>query len=475
MSDVTERRRIQDQLEHDALHDALTGLPNRSLLLDRLQLASERAKRSQGGFAVLFLDLDDFKMINDSLGHVYGDQVLIEVSQRLKAVVRPGDTVARLGGDEFIVLLEQVSDDQQADRVIQRIRTQMAAPIQVGAQEIFVGFSIGVTLGDSPADKSKEGELTYSRVESGSEANTLLRNADTAMYYAKAQNRGGRMFFDWSMHEHAVFHLNMEMALRRALEGNELELYYQPVVSLPEGRLLGFEALARWPQPDDSGRWVSPADFIPLAERTGLIVPLGRWVIEAAVAKTGEIYHRRAEQGQGQQPIIMQFNLSGKQLRDPELIVTLDAALERYEVPGSLIKIELTESAIVENADHALEVMRSIRDTGAGLCIDDFGTGYSSLSQLRDLPFDVLKIDRSFVGRSGGDARDDAIIEAILSIAWALDKEVVAEGIEYREQVDFLSRLGCLKGQGFFFSRPLSSEGVDELFGGSEAILGQRS
>jgi EAL domain-containing protein (putative c-di-GMP-specific phosphodiesterase class I) len=171
----------------------------------------------------------------------------------------------------------------------------------------------------------------------------------------------------------------------------------------------------------------------------------------------------------------MQFNLSGKQLRDPELIVTLDAALERYEVPGSLIKIELTESAIVENADHALEVMRSIRDTGAGLCIDDFGTGYSSLSQLRDLPFDVLKIDRSFVGRSGGDARDDAIIEAILSIAWALDKEVVAEGIEYREQVDFLSRLGCLKGQGFFFSRPLSSEGVDELFGGSEAILGQRS
>lgn len=457
MSDITDRRRIQAQLEHDALHDVLTGLPNRSLLLERLSHALERAQRSPESFAILFLDLDDFKKINDSLGHISGDQVLIEVSQRLERLVRPVDTVARLGGDEFIILLELISEARQVDQIIERIHEEMAAPIQIGPQEIFVGFSTGITLGGAKLDDNRGKDAAdASQPELDIDAETLLRNADTAMYYAKTQNRGDRAFFDWSMHERAVFRLNLEMGLRRALEDNEIELHYQPIVSLPEGRLLGFEALARWPQ--EQGGWISPGDFIPLAERTGLILPLGRWVIEVAVAKAAELYHRSVNDER--QDLTVQLNISGMQLRDPELVYTLHAALERYAVPGDRLKVELTETAIVENAEKALEVMQLIRNTGAKLCIDDFGTGYSSLSQLRDLPFDVLKIDRSFVGRLGRDERDEAIIESILSIAAALDKEVVAEGIETRGQVDALVSLGCRQGQGFYFSRPLTADAV---------------
>ncbi|MBK1734306.1 hypothetical protein CKO15_03205 [Halorhodospira abdelmalekii] len=469
MSDVTERHRIQEQLEHDALHDALTGLPNRNLLLDRLQRVIVRAQRSHENFAVLFLDLDDFKTINDSLGHSYGDEVLMTVSKRLSQLVRPGDTVARLGGDEFIVLLEQIEEQQQVEHVIKRIRSAMVAPILIGPQEIFANFSIGVTLGSAhepllaarAAGTGPEETPLAPRLAAAEAANALLRNADTAMYHAKAQNRGNWALFERSMHDHALFRLNLETALRRALETDELELYYQPVVSLPTGKLLGFEALARWSR-HDGGGWVSPGDFIPLAERTGLIVPLGQWVIETAIAQAAKLRRLRIAGEEREDDLIMHINVSGKQLRDPELVATLQQALREHDLPGRCLKVEITESTIVENAAAAVVIMRQIRESGAQLCIDDFGTGYSSLSQLRDLPFDVLKIDRSFVSRTGIDARDDAIVEAILSIARALDKEVVAEGIEEQAQVDFLTGLGCRQAQGFFFAKPMPAEALEE-------------
>ncbi|MCG5516167.1 MULTISPECIES: EAL domain-containing protein [unclassified Ectothiorhodospira] len=435
MTDITEQRRIQERLKHDALHDALTGLPNRTLFLDRLTQAIYRSRRAHFQFAVLFLDLDDFKTINDSLGHAMGDRVLVQAGDRLRGLLRPGDTVARLGGDEFTVLLEDLPDEDEIHKVVQRIRDVMAQPMQAGEETLFISFSIGIA-------QSTDEDLR---------ADELLRNADTAMYQAKSRARGDSAFFNISMHTQAVERLNLENAMRRALKEQEFQLHYQPLVSLDTGRLAGFEALARWRRTDGSS--IPPDVFIPVAEHCGLILPLGRWVIREAVAQAACWHRERTAIGASCLPV--NLNVSGKQLRDPELVPTLAAALEEHQVPGACIKVELTESALIENAAQAHHVMNGLKDIGVSLCIDDFGTGYSSLSQLRDFPFDVVKIDRSFVRRLGMDAGHAAIVRAVISIAGALDKTVVAEGIETVGQAAHLRELGCQVGQGYLFAPAL--------------------
>ncbi|SFM46793.1 PAS domain S-box-containing protein/diguanylate cyclase (GGDEF) domain-containing protein [Ectothiorhodospira mobilis] len=442
MTDITEQRRIQEQLRHDALHDALTGLPNRTLFLDRLRQAIFRTHRAGYRFAVLFLDLDDFKTINDSLGHLQGDRVLVQAARRLEGVLRPGDTVARLGGDEFSILLEGIVDTAEAEAVVRRVQEAFARPIRTQEQDVFVRFSVGIAT-ESGGDASPE---------------DLLRNADTAMYQAKRRSRGGSAVFDLSMHTSAVQRLSLETSMRRALDQEAFQLHYQPIVCLQSGRLAGFEALARWPRVGQKP--VSPADFIPLAEQNGLILPLGRWVIQSAVAWAAHWYHHG-----GQDHILpVNINVSGHQLGDPGLMDVVTGALEDHGIPGACIKVEFTESAIMENTERARAFMEALKARGIALCIDDFGTGYSSLSQLRDLPFDVVKIDRSFVRHLGGaDPRHEAMLRALVSIIRALDKSTVAEGVETRAQAARLLELGCDLGQGFLFSPALAPQEAERL------------
>ncbi|MCG5512409.1 EAL domain-containing protein [Ectothiorhodospira shaposhnikovii] len=438
MSDVTERRRIEEQLRHDALHDHLTRLPNRTLFVDRLQRAISRYRRSGNGYAVVFLDLDNFKTVNDSLGHILGDQMLIQLGRRLQQCLRPGDSVARFGGDEFVLLLEDITSEEEVRQVVARLQSAMQTPVRVGDQDIFVGFSVGIALG-SPEDRS---------------ADDVLRNADTAMYQAKIHNPGNSMFFSGSMRASAVRRLSLETAMRHALERHQFVLHYQPLVSMEDGRLLGFEALLRWPRLGD--RPVSPADFIPLAEQTGLIIPMGRWVVELAIEQAARWQRMGLPSAGGVLPI--NINVSGKQFRDPELVSVIQQSLKHHGISGRCLKVELTESAVMENGAQALEVMGALKDIGIDLCMDDFGTGYSSLSQLRDLPFDVVKIDRSFVHRLTSDPRHVGIVRGVTAIARELDKSLVAEGVETPEQVARLLDLGCTVGQGYLFSPAVEAE-----------------
>ncbi|MFP4243787.1 MAG: EAL domain-containing protein [Ectothiorhodospira sp.] len=441
MTDITEQRRIQEQLRYDALHDALTGLPNRTLFLDRLRQAIFRGQRSKSHFAVLFLDLDDFKTINDSLGHAQGDRVLVQAARRLEGVLRPGDTVARLGGDEFSILLEGIGETAEVDEVVRRVKGVFARPLSMEDQDVFVSFSVGIAM--EPAGECAPDEL--------------LRNADTAMYQAKRRARGGSAVFDLSMHTSAVHRLSLETSMRRALEREEFQLHYQPIVCLRTGRLEGFEALARWPRFGEKP--VSPGDFIPLAEQNGLILPLGRWVIRSAIACAARWYHQHG----GDRILPVNINVSGHQLADPGLMEHVAEALDSHGIPGACIKVEFTESAIMENADRARRIMEALKARGIALCIDDFGTGYSSLSQLRDLPFDVVKIDRSFVCLLGEDRRQEAMLEALVRIIRALDKSTVAEGVETRDQAARLVELGCDLGQGFLYSPALSMVEAERL------------
>lgn len=450
MSDVTERRRIEEQLRHDALHDHLTQLPNRTLLVDRLEQAITRFQRSGSGFAVLFLDLDNFKTVNDSLGHLIGDQMLHQMGLRLRERLRPGDSVARFGGDEFVLLLEDVSSEEEVQQVVTRLRSAMETPVSVGDQEIFVSFSVGIALG-RPEDRCAE---------------DVLRNADTAMYQAKLHNPGSSMFFHGGMRVSAFKRLTLETALRRALERQEFVLHYQPVVSLREGDLLGFEALLRWQPLGD--RPISPADFIPLAEQTGLIIPIGRWVAEQAIEQAA-----RWKRLCPDVCLPININVSGKQFRDPELLPVMEQALKRHGLTGRYLKVEITESAVLENVAQALSVMASLKDAGIDLCMDDFGTGYSSLSQLKDLPFDVVKIDRSFVHRLTTDSRHVGIVRAVTAIARELNKSLVAEGVETPEQVACLLDLGCANGQGYLFSPAVEADRAESWIGHAEGCFAE--
>jgi len=422
--DITERKQMEAELAHQALHDRLTGLPNRALLMDRLRRALGRSAREATKLAVLFVDLDHFKLINDSLGHSAGDELLEKVGPGLSAVVRAGDTVARFGGDEFVILCEHLSEPHEALRLAERIVDALGAPFDVVGRQRFVSASVGIalpTFGDDP-DK-------------------VISDADAAMYRAKDRGRGRYELFDESLRESAMRRLELEAKLRRALEAGELSLAYQPLVELSDGRTCGYEALLRWDPV--GGDPVSPVDFIPIAERSGLIVPIGLWVLAEAC--------RTAAAWPGQQQLAV--NVAARQLAERSFVDDVRGVLERTGLAPERLALELTESALMEH-ERTIDVLDALNEAGVSLVLDDFGTGYSSLSYLKRFPLQAVKIDRSFVAELGHEHSDTVIVEAVLRIADALGMDVVAEGVETAEQADQLRALGCRRAQGYHFGRP---------------------
>ena len=445
-SDITSRKLAEEKLRHDAFHDALTGLANRALFIDHLGQALARFKHRGAQFSVLFIDLDRFKVVNDSLGHMAGDELLVAVARRLERCARPGDTVARLGGDEFCVLLEDLPDPGEAARVAERIQAQLRLPVELSAQEVFVTPSIGIAHARSSYASPVE----------------ILRDADTAMYRAKEQGRGGQAEFDPSMHATAVALLQLESGLRRALDRNELVLHYQPVVSLASGRIAGFEALCHWNHPQRG--LLRPLEFVPLAEETGLVVPLGAWVLREACLRT-----QRWQERFPQARLTVAVNLSARQLAQLDLVETIARVLEETRLPPSSLRLEITESVLIENEGRAAQLMGALRALGVSLDLDDFGTGYSSLSYLHDFRIDTLKIDRSFLQRARTQGWE--IVRAIVSLARALGLTLIAEGVETADQLAHLRTLEVELGQGYLFSRPLP-EGELEALLARDAPLG---
>ncbi len=440
-SDVTERLRAEQDLWHAAFFDALTGLPNRALFMERLAATQARLLDSPGrGFAVLFLDIDRFKVINDSLGHRAGDVLLVQIARRLESIRRAGDTVARLGGDEFAVLVEEVRSDAEALLVAERIHRELAVPFDLSAEqgpaEVFSSASIGIALGSRGVQAAEE----------------LLRDADTAMYRAKGRGYGQHALFDVAMHDHAVAVLQMESDLRRAIDREELCVFYQPIVALPEGRIVGFEALCRWPH--RTRGWIQPSDFIPLAEETGLIGRLDRWVLEEACARMAEFQQIQPRK----QPLTLSVNLSGRELLQGDLAEQVSAILARTGLSPRSLRLEITESVLVENEAQARRSLSSLKELGVGLCLDDFGTGYSSLSYLHRMPVDAIKVDVSFVRTMGSDEKNRRIVETVVLLGKKLGLEVVAEGVETPSQAAQLLLLGCTLAQGFLYGNPFDAE-----------------
>ena len=444
--DVTGRRELEQRLAHQALHDELTELPNRTLFMDRLENALARAKRRDEKVAVLFLDLDNFKYINDSLGHEAGDKLLVGVAGRIIPCLRPGDTSARLGGDEFVVLLEDVRDAREAGFVAGRISEALRAPFAVDGHELFVSASVGVAM------SGPEDELP----------GDLLKNADLAMYRAKEEGKDGHAVFEPGMSVRARERLGIEGALRRALEkgGEEFTVHYQPKVSLETGGIIGFEALVRWEHPERG--LVAPAEFIPVAEETGLISPLGGWVLGEACRQARE-WHERYP---ADPPLTMSVNLSARQFRQADLTRTVaDVLAESGLDPRSLI-LEITESAVMDDARANAETLGELKALGIRIAIDDFGTGYSSLAYLKRFPVDFLKIDRSFVDGLGEDTDDEGIVSSVVNLAHTLNLQAIAEGVETEEQRAHLRNMKCELAQGFYFSKPATAEATSALLEG---------
>jgi diguanylate cyclase (GGDEF)-like protein/PAS domain S-box-containing protein len=440
--DVTERKRAEEQLQHNAFHDSLTGLPNRALFLDRLERVIKHVQRhAEYTFAVLFLDLDRFKIVNDSLGHSTGDDLLIAIGHRLEACLREGDSVARLGGDEFAILLDDVRDVNDATRVADRIERELAAPFLLRGHEVFTTASIGIALSSTGYANSGE----------------LLRDADTAMYRAKSGGPGRYEVFDRAMHLHAVEQLKIETDLRHAVQRNELVLHYQPIVQLDSGEITGFEALLRWQHPRHG--LMQPTDFISLAEETGMIVSIGWWVLREACTQL-----RRWLNAYPWIPdMTVSVNLSSRQFNQPDLVHQIDQILDATGCAGRHLKLEITESAVMQDAPQSAAMLRALKDRGIALCIDDFGTGYSSLSYLKSFPIDTLKIDRSFVGQVDENTSTVDLIETIVGLSRILSISAVAEGVETPEQLELVRRLGSHYGQGFYFSTPLPAAQAEEL------------
>jgi diguanylate cyclase (GGDEF)-like protein/PAS domain S-box-containing protein len=443
LTDITDRKSGEARLVREALLDSLTGLANRTLLCERLEHALERSRRDETlQFVVLFLDLDRFKIINDGLGHGVGDQLLCEFARRLVACVRPTDTVARLGGDEFVILLEAVSGVADGARVATRIHALLRKPFELDGHEVFTTASIGIAP-SSPR---------YRNVRD------LLRDADSAMYRAKALGKSRHEMFDGAMNEQALEVLKLETDLRHAIERKEFLLHYQPIVSLADGSLRGFEALVRWRQPDRG--MVSPAVFIPMMEETGLIVPLGTWVLGEACRQL------RAWHGRFGRPLGVSVNVSGKQFAKGDLVAEVEAALRETGIPARCLTLEITESVMMVNAEESLRILCALRALGTGISVDDFGVGYSSLSQLHRFPIDALKIDRSFIQRIGGDERDAEIVRTIVTLAHNLKMGVTAEGIETPLQLERVRALGAEAGQGYLFSKPMAAADVEAMLAG---------
>lgn len=440
--DITERKQAEAQLQHQALHDALTALPNRALLMDHLRQAVARSKRHPGyAFAVLFFDLDRFKKINDSLGHVVGDQLLIAIARRLEACLRPNDTVARLGGDEFVILIDGLADRSDATQVADRVQHSLALPFHLNGHDIVITTSIGIAL-------STTAEYTHPQ--------DLLRDANIAMYRAKAAGKARYAVFDQAMHAHDVAVFQLEGELRRAITRGEFEVYYQPIVALGNGDMIGMEALLRWHHPTRGV--VLPATFIQLAEETGLILPLGDWMIRTVCAQM-QAWH--AAYGF---PLFAAVNLSARQFQRADLSTNIARMLAEAGLEAHYLKLELTESSLIDQSKVVTETLHALRTMGVHLLIDDFGTGYSSLSYLKQFPIDTLKIDQSFVRGVTTDADDAAIVTATIAMAHSLHHSVVAEGVETLEQIAWLRAHGCDAIQGYIAGAPVPAAEIARQF-----------
>jgi diguanylate cyclase (GGDEF)-like protein/PAS domain S-box-containing protein len=438
-TDITARKLTEQRIHHIAQHDVLTGLPNRSLLQDRLSQAVAYSVRSGNAVWVMLLDLDRFKFVNDSMGHKAGDVLLMTIAARLRSALRDTDTVARLSGDEFVVILTEHDDERLTPDIVQRLMDSVALPVMLGSKEFFVTASIGVAV--FPTD--------------GAGAEGLIEHADIAMYRAKKLGRNNYQFYTPAMNEEAMERVRIESALRNALERNEFVLHYQPQVNLASGQIVGMEALIRWQHPELGV--VSPERFISVAEETGLIVPIGAWVMRTACAQN----KRWQEAGLGMLRVAV--NLSARQFGSPKLLADIGAVLQQTGLAADYLEIELTESLFMSDVTEAVETLHGMKSLGVHLSIDDFGTGYSSLSYLSRFPIDVLKIDRSFVSAIGADASDAPIVASIIALAHNLQLNVIAEGVESAEQLDYLRRHGCDEMQGYYFSRPLAADMFEQL------------
>jgi diguanylate cyclase (GGDEF)-like protein/PAS domain S-box-containing protein len=441
LRDITERKALEQRLMQQALHDPLTGLPNRTLFMNRLEHALARGRRHESTVAVLFVDLDNFKFVNDSLGHEAGDRLLVAVRNRVHPCLRSEDTIARLGGDEFAILIEDVKYTSEPAYVAERIVEELQAPFPLGGQLVVITPSIGIAISDSRQDSPEH----------------LLREADLAMYQAKEDGKARHRMFDPSMEYETTERLRLENDLRRALQRDEFRMHYQPVVHLGTRQIIGMEALVRWEHPERGV--ILPDEFVPLAEEIGLIIPIGRWVLREACRQA----HKWQKRYPAEPPLSMGVNLSTRQLRDSELVEDVEGLLRETRLDPECLILEITEGAVVGAEEHRIGTLRSLQALGVQFALDDFGTGYSSLSYLKRLPVSLLKIDRSFVERIGQDAEDEVLVSGIVYVASALGLSVVAEGVETPEQVARVKALGCELSQGHYFSEPLSSEAAGEL------------
>lgn len=428
-------------LSYQAFHDSLTDLPNRALFEDRLQQAWVRSHRSHTLIAVLFIDLDGFKLINDSFGHKVGDQLLIALSQRLKLCLRSGDTLARLGGDEFTILLENIHNIGDATNVADRVAQQLQASFMLAGHEVFATASIGIAFG----------------IEGCNHPEDFLRNADIAMYEAKKNGKAHHQVFNLAMNDQARQRLRLETELRQAIEHSEFRVYYQPVVQLATSQIVEIEALVRWQHPQRG--LVAPAEFIPVAEQTGLIIPIGQWVLEQACQQLRQWQF----QYPGHSTLIMNVNLSVKQFQQPQIADVITQTLSAAGLEPHCLKLEITESMVMEKAEATIAVLQNLKDLGIHLAIDDFGIGFSALSYLKQFPVDTLKIDRSFIQGLGHSPQDTAIVHAIIAFAKTLNLSITTEGIETMAQATQLRTLGCDRGQGYYFAKPMTAEAFSAL------------
>lgn len=434
--EIAARKLAEERIQHDAIHDALTGLPNRMLFVDRLTHAIDIARRRKDYlYAVLMIDLDNFKIVNDSLGHSTGDQLLVSLGMRLIECIRPGDAVVRLGGDEFGILLEDITGMGNATGVAERIERALSSPFLIEGNEIFASASIGIALST----------VGYEAPEQ------VMRDADIALYQAKSSGRSSYRVFEAGMHERAVERLRLETDLRRAVERNEFEVYYQPILDLRTERLIGYEALARWRHPQLG--FISPADFIPVAEETGIIVSIDRLVLRESCRQLREWQ----QSVPGAVRTFVSVNLSNKQMAQPDLVAYVMKVLKETSLPASGLKLEVTENVVIDNPEAAATMLGHLRSLGIQIYIDDFGTGYSSLNYLHRLPIDGFKIDRSFIRRMGPQGENQEIVRTILVLAKDLRVNVIAEGIETPEQLQQIRMLQCDYGQGYLFSKPVES------------------
>ena len=442
LSDISRQKQLEEHILHDAFHDTLTGLFNRALFLNRLDQSIKRLKRNHEAlYAVLYLDMDRFKLVNKTFGHVTGDRLLMVIANRLQKLLRDVDTLARFGGDEFAILVEEVGGITDASAMADNVLRQLAAPFRLKKQEIFVTCSIGVVLGSAAYEHPDQ----------------VLRDADNAMYSSKEHGGDHYTVFDAGMRVVTQRRMEMELALRQALESGEITVHYQPIVSLSNGAITGVEALARWQHPRQGN--ITPSEFIPIAEETGLINDLGALVLRESCRRMVALGQANPDAAK----LTLSVNISGRQFKRPDFVEEVAGILAETGIDPSLVRLELTESVLMDNADEAVDTIKRLKSQGVKVVIDDFGTGYSSLSYIQRFPFDSLKVDRSFVGNMNEAEQNMEIVRAIIAMAHKLGLEVVAEGVELAEHRTALTDLHCESAQGFFFSRPVPGEELDAL------------